>query len=82
MATVLQARFRAEGALAPHAGDRGSELGDSDTEDPDTEDICTDFMTNLDDDFDIGDATLSGSSQLASGFLCAQGFFPRTAVNF
>lgn len=63
MVAVLKARFHAERAHGPHAGDRGSELGDFDTEDFNTEDLnCTDCIETLDDDLDIGGCTLSGSS--------------------
>ena len=65
MLAVLQARLHAEKARASDisvAGDRGSDLGDFDTEDySDNEDFhCMDCTDNLDDDFDIGVSTLSG----------------------
>ena len=50
MIAVLKARFAAEQAHDTEAADRGSELGDFDTEPLDTEDLCT----GLDDDFDLG----------------------------
>ena len=55
MIAVLKARFAAEHAQATEATDRGSELGNFDTEefciDFDTEDFCID---QLDDEFDMG----------------------------
>ena len=60
MIAVLEARFRAERAQATTEGDRGSDLGDIDTENSDNEDLCTDFIENLDDELDNGDDTLSG----------------------
>ena len=63
MVAVLKGRLHAERARAPLAGDRGSELGDFDTEDPDTEDLlCTACIDVLDDDVDRGGCTFSGSS--------------------
>ena len=62
MVAVLQARFRAEQAEPTNVGDRGSELGEIDTEISDTEDLCTVFDENLDDEFDYGGGTLSGVS--------------------
>ena len=62
MVAVLQARFRAEQAEPTNVGDRGSELGEIDTEISDTEDLCTVFDENLDDEFDSGGDTLNGVS--------------------
>ena len=63
MVAVLKARLHAERTHVLVAVDRGSELGDCDEEDPDTEMIqSTDCIDMLDDDVDVRDCTLSGSN--------------------
>lgn len=75
MLSILCERFSQERATKIEA-DRGSEMGeegpgfdnlacidDSDTEDAGTEElVCTVCIDTLDDDFDMGGFTLSGSS--------------------
>ena len=62
MLAVLKARFAAEQAHDTEAADRGSELGDFDTEPFDTEPLCT----GLDDDFDFGGCAFSSDGYLAT----------------